>query len=185
MGFTPAAVDVIVPDSGANISVKLAAIPQSLATTVISETRLRLPRVFERKEKHLGHVLFAEDLPQYQVMNVSDLLQRVPRFYELLTATRSCRGATVFVDGLHLPPESELDEYVRPEEVAAIEVHSSADFIHEDFLTFPPDPPTPAPTKMLGPIRLGTPPPRVFQNLSGTCRRIVMVWTWWYRSRQK
>ena len=182
-GFSPFAVDVLVPDSGAMVKVELSPLPQQIEAAVISDRREQLPRVYERQRKHLGHVLFAEDLPQYQAFGVSDLLTRVPRFYALLTATKSCRSTHVYVDGLQLPFEWKLDDYVKPQEIAAIEVHSSADFVKEDFLVFKPDPPTPAPTQRLGAINLGTPPPRVFQSLTGTCGRVIMIWTWWYRAR--
>jgi hypothetical protein len=109
-------------------------LPQQLATTVVSDRQSLLPRVYERKEKHLGHVLLADDLSNYPAVSVSDLFRSVPRFYSILTGTKSCRDVTVYVDGLTFPPDWKLDEYIRPAEIAAIEVHGSADFVHEDFL---------------------------------------------------
>lgn len=184
LGYIPTTMTVAVPDSGIGITARLERAAQQLEPVLVSERKAQLPRVYERQQKHLGHVLFSEDLPRYQAFSVSDLLVRVPEFSALLSATRTCRSLTVFVDGLNVPPEWELDEYVKPAEIAAIEVHQSADFIREDFLKSAPDPPTPPPTQTIGPIRLGTRPPKVSQSLSGTCGRIVMIWTWWYHKRR-
>jgi hypothetical protein len=181
LGFSPVVLTVDVPTAGTKVEVQLTPLPQQLAATIISERTGRLPRVYERQSRHLGHVLFAEDLPRYRAFGVSDLFRRVPEFYAMLNRTKSCRNRQIFVDASHLPPGMEVDDYVKPDEVEAIEVYPSADFIHEDFLSYAPDPPTPRPTQSVGAIRLGTRPPRVSQGLSGTCSQVVMIWTKWYR----
>lgn len=183
LGFAPAAVDLSVPDSGAWATVRLSPLPRQLEAAVISERRQQLPRVYDRQRKRLGHVVFAEDLPKYQAFSVADIFMRVPEFSALLSATRTCSTRSIFVDGLHVPAQWKVEEYVRPEEIMAIEVHRSADFIKEDFLTFAPDPPTPRPSVRVGAITLGARPPRVSQSLTGTCGRVVLIWTWWYRGR--
>jgi hypothetical protein len=174
-------VRLAVPDTGVSVEVRLDPLPLELTPTVISERQDLLPRVYERQSKHLGYVVFSEDLPQYQAFSVSDLFFRVPRFFALLSRTKSCRRTNIYVDGRSLPPEWDIDEYVKLSEVTAIEVHSSADFIREDFLQYAPDLPTPASPQRLGAINLGTSAPMASQGLSGRCGSVVMVWTKWYR----
>ncbi len=181
LGFSAAASLVVVPDSGALVEIRLNPVAARIAGQVISDRRERIPRVYERQAKRLGHVIFAEDISQYDAFDVPDLFSRVPRFSGLLNAVKSCRNNTIYVDGRNLPPEWKVEEYVRLDEIEAIEVHASADFIREDFLKYSPDPPSPPPPQRIGPITLGTRPPRVGQSLKGTCGRVVMIWTWWYR----
>lgn len=181
LGFAPGFLNIESGDTRSRIEVQLKSLPQELDATVISERQGRLARVYERQAKHLGFVVFAADIPRYRAFSVPDLFARVPEFYRMLNRTVSCRNKKIFVDGRNVPPGWGIEEYVTPQEIMAIEVHASADFIHEDFLKFEPDAPGLQPSNKIGVINLGSGPPRVSQSLSGTCNPVVLIWTWWYR----
>jgi hypothetical protein len=184
IGFLPVSRMVVVAGaSPATVTVRMTPNVQMLAAVAVSAREARLPRVMERLRKEQGEVLFAEEIMRLGMFHASDLL-RFTRLQRELGGVQSCASRRhYFVDGRPLPPEWEIDAYVRPEEIEAIETHKSADLVRESFL-FPSSKGVyRGRTKQIGGgLVLGTPPPPM-GSLKGTCARVIMVWTKFYRGQ--
>ena len=181
IGYTPVTRAVAVSGVPVAVRIEMTALPQTLEAVRISRRRALLADVYARESKGLGAVLYSEDIPQYQQSNVADLLRFAPELAAELAGVKSCTGRVAyFVDGRPLPRGWKIDGYVRLEEIEAIETHSSADFLKDSRLAQGYIPASERASLEFGALRLGT-PESPLGLLTGTCTRIVLVWTKHYR----
>lgn len=191
LGFSPVEwVGTIGSEGSSEIRVELTPLSTMLAPITVTARRQRYPRVYERMEKGLGVTRFAEDLKKFGAMPVDDVLDFDPRIRTTLWSPSSCGGPLVYVDGIRTPPPSfflippfpHLSDFVRLEDIEVIEAFKSPDHLNEDFVLE--DPSDPPPKKQsVGALSTGTPPKRSVSSLGGSCRRVVMIWTKYYRAR--
>ena len=191
LGFVPLDTLIVLSSTDArNVVLVLHPKAVTLEAVTVTDRRARLPRVYDRIDKNLGAVLFAEDLPQYQLTSVDDLLKFVPAFAAILAAPERCGKRIAFLDGKRIPPAMyermppppPLSDFVRLSDIEAVEVHKSADFLREEFLVEDPNAHVPV-KRSIGPIQLGTNPPPM-GLLTGSCRRIVLIWTKGYQGER-
>lgn len=188
LGYEPAKVRGFMVNSGRNEHiVTLKALARVLPEMVIAERRKRLARVYERQDKGLGVVQFAEDLAPYRGMTADDILLFNGKLSAKLVAPKRCGRRVVYVDGYRTPPASwekthpppSLSDFVRIDDIVAIEVHTSADHLQERFLYDDPDA-FAAEDRRFGAVGFGRTMNPGAVPLSSTCRRIVMIWTRFY-----
>lgn len=154
VGFRPTLNGVTIGRDIMELDIELERVPQLLETQLVSSRRERLPRVYERLDKHLGVTMFAEDLAAYRGQDVTDLFEKfVPRFRSILHAPGRCGRPIYFVDGVRTPPviwektspPPTIGDFVSVDDIDAVEVFRSADFVNENFLVdddmFVADPP--------------------------------------------
>jgi len=143
VGFRPTLNGVTIGRDTMELDIDLERVPQLLETQLISSRRERLPRVYDRLDKHLGVTMFAEELAQYSGQDVTDLFDKVvPRFRSVLQAPARCGRPVYFVDGVRTPPvvwektspPPTIGDFVSVEDIDAVEVFRSADFVDENFL---------------------------------------------------
>jgi hypothetical protein len=183
LGYAPAKIPVqLSAGQTVQVQIQLTVTPQMLTAMSVEARRDRLSRVFERQAKHLGATLFAEDIPRYRQHDVGGLLQFVPAFAGILARTKTCAGGAAFVDGRPVPPMTGLSEYVHLNDIEAIEVFKSADFVDEIFVSTPFSPEAAPPVHKIGQMTLGTDPPKM-GSIKGRCQRLILVWTKFYRGR--
>ena len=218
LGYQPAVSDVSVETGTLEVEIELELSAQRLAPQIVSARRERLPRVYERMDEGLGVTMFAEDLETYRGQSLTDLFDRfMPRFRRVLQAPVRCGKEIYFVDGVRTPPVAweksspppTIGDFVTVEDIDAVEVLRSADFVDEDFLvdsdlstagalgggTAPPGAASPTrsasgsarqrpspvtqPSSTTGVINMGSPLPGS-RPLSTSCRRVVLIWTKYY-----
>ena len=215
IGFQSTAADVVTGPGVIEIDVELTHLPRLLPEVVASARRARLPRVYERMDKGLGVTVFAEDLASYRDQDVTDLFDRfMPRFRRVLQAPNRCGKEIYFVDGVRTPPASwektppppTIGQFVSVDDIDAVEVFPSADFVNEDFLL---DTDVASPGSLAGAgatrtvtstsargrvatttsasggagIRMGSPLQHPL-SLTSSCRRVVLIWTKYYRGER-
>ncbi|MHB1223464.1 MAG: carboxypeptidase-like regulatory domain-containing protein [Gemmatimonadaceae bacterium] len=191
LGHAPASARGILPDGGRVEHVLvLRALGHLLPEVVVAGREGLLQRILERRAKGLGAVQFTEDLVPYRGMTADDLLRFNGRLSARLAAPARCGRPVVYVDGHRTPPPSwekmdpppPLGDFVRVGDIVAVEAHTSADHLREPFLYDDPEAFSPA-ARQAGPIVFGTTMNPGAVPLSGTCRRIVMIWTRFYDGR--
>lgn len=181
IGYAAVTQTVMVSGEPVEVRIEMTALPQTLEVVRVSRRRALLPEVYERESKGLGAVLYSEDIPQYRQNSVTDLLRFAPKLAAQLAGVKSCTGRIAYlVDGRPLPRGWKIDGYVRLEEIEAIETHSSADFLKESRLVQEYIPTSERISQGFGALRFGT-PGSPLGLLTGTCTRVVLVWTKHYR----
>jgi hypothetical protein len=142
LGFSPTEVAVeLSQQSPQSVTVKMGEYVPVLNTMRVTATRERgLSDVgfADRKRSGMGYYLDADQLKMRQTTQFSDMLRTVPGIRvqpagdgtNVVTSSRDATGGcvTFYVDGSpwqQMTP-GDLDTYVRPEEVAALEVYSGA-----------------------------------------------------------
>lgn len=157
LGYAPAFVPFITPLSNALV-VKLQPLPVTLQAVVTNALSARLPRVVQREEEHLGVQLYGPRLDsllhRHEGMTVEELLPWDRAVALKLTSSRGCENA-IYVDGDSA--RAPIQFYISKDEIGAIEVFNSPDFLHEPFL--PP----------------GTP--------AGKCVQLILIWSKYYRQQ--
>ena len=136
LGFAERSVEVQV-GTGANpafVEIILTVLPLELAAvSVDAEATGRLREFFQRREqrKAFGRFLVEEDIRRLAITNASEMFRSVPGAVIRAGGTegntirvRNCQP-TVWVDGQRVPG-AELDEVVRPGDIAAIEFYPSS-----------------------------------------------------------
>jgi Carboxypeptidase regulatory-like domain len=157
LGYAPAFVPFITPLRSALV-VRLEPLPVTLQTIVTNALSARLPRVIQREEEHLGVQLYGPRLDsllhRYEGMTVEELLPWDRAAALKLMSSRGCQKA-IYVDGDSV--RAPIRFYISKDEIGAIEVFNSPDFVHEPFL--PP----------------GTP--------AGKCEQLILIWSKYYQQR--
>jgi hypothetical protein len=142
LGFSPTEVAVeLSQNAAANVTVKMTDYVPVLSEMRVTATRERgLSDVgfADRKRSGMGYYLDADQLKMRQTTQFSDMLRTVPGVRvqpggdgtNVITSSRDATGGcvTFYVDGApwqQMTP-GDLDTYVRPEEVAALEVYNGA-----------------------------------------------------------
>lgn len=161
VGFTMAIERFLVPVTAPRLTIVLhhaAAMLDTMHTLAIEQ---RLPRMFDRMQNHLGAALYGPALDSMFARggsrSLADMLAIDKRF--AMVVKRPHSGLLcVFVDGIDI--QGPIEEYVREDEISAMEVFSSTDFVHEPF-----------PFEHLD--------PNTGKRL--TCGRLVLVWSKYYQ----
>jgi Carboxypeptidase regulatory-like domain len=142
LGYTPTEIPVDLSSRApARVAVRLGDfVPELSAVEVVAVREQGLQKVgfLDRKRNSAGgYFLGPEQLEQRHAMKFTDVMRTVPgiRVSEqngqaMLTPTRSAQGGcvTIFVDGAMWQQleAGDLDTFVRPEEVAAVEVYNGS-----------------------------------------------------------
>ncbi|MES2177251.1 MAG: carboxypeptidase-like regulatory domain-containing protein [Gemmatimonadota bacterium] len=198
IGYLPELSDVALTAGNAvEVDFVLQRVPQLLATQIVSARRERLPRVYERIDKHLGVALFSEDLEKYSAMNLDDVLDKYsPVLRSVLQAPRGCGKEAFYVDGHHQPPAfwlksdppPTIGDFVRVADIAVIEAFKSPDFINEPFIgddgaLSSGSAPARANLGSTSAVRGGSPLANAKVSVGG-CQRVVLIWTKYYLSQR-
>ena len=199
LGFAPDSIDIHVGERDAvYVSIVMEPIAASLKAVTVVARRQMLPRVYERIDKGHGAALFAEDIPQYRVGSVDDLLKFAPQFSSRIFTHLRCGRPLVFLDGKRIPPPiftkdpppahkdprdfwPPLSFFVSLKHVEAIEVHASPDFLKEPFLINGVGDVHLPELRSIGPIQLGYNPPKMGGLDAASCQRVVMIWSKGYK----
>lgn len=165
IGFQSATLDAQVPASGErHYRITLRPFVPQLDEVRVSADLAIPSAVYEMQrkweDKHQVHTLFAEDLARYDPVTVDDLFRRVGEFAFLLG--RPNARVCAVVDDRWVPEGQTVGEYVAVEDVAVVQVIRSADLVPAGLLPTPP--------------RAGL-SPRMH------CRRVILVYTKWFRPR--
>ncbi len=147
IGYQPFAADLQAAgdESVFDVNVKLHPIPMELPEIVVEGDRViyafgRMREFYRRRETGLGHYFTRTEIERRNPLYVSDLLRMVPGFRVTPSSginqvsVRRCGAPTVYLDGMPLRGV-QLDEFVFPEHVEAIEAYRGA-FIPAEFMTF-------------------------------------------------
>ena len=154
-GFEPVAEQVsIVADRTVDLRVELSADPialEPLVVTALRDRRLELRGFYDRRTlgERLGQGVFyeREDLEARALGSVSSVFREVPglevtcsgaRNCQVSPSRRECERMSVFINGTLALGETKaddvgIDELVRPAEIAAMEVYTSAATVPADF----------------------------------------------------
>ena len=137
LGYEARAIDVTVGARGEPTSVEivLLAVPAELmAVSVTADPQGRLREFYQRRQERatFGRFLDSEDIRRQGPANASDLFRTVPGVSVKNNPAvggsairiRNCQPM-VWLDGQRTPG-AELDEVIRPEEIAAIEFYPSS-----------------------------------------------------------
>lgn len=157
LGYAPAFVPFITPLRSALV-VRLQPLPVTLQTIVTNALSARLPRVIQREEEHLGVQLYGPRLDsllhRHEGMTVEELLPWDRNVALNLMSSRGCETA-IYVDGDSA--RAPIQFYISKDEIGAIEVFNSPDFVNEPFL--PPD------------------------NPAGKCVQLILIWSKYYQQQ--
>ena len=157
LGYAPAFVPFITPLSSALI-VKMQPLPVTLQTIVTNALSARLPRVIQREENHLGVQLYGPRLDsllhRHEGMTVEELLPWDRAVALKLMSSRGCDKA-IYVDGDSI--RAPIRFYISKDEIGAIEVFNSPDFVNEPFMR-PDDP-------------------------AGKCVQLILIWSKYYKQQ--
>ena len=139
IGYAQVVRELVTPAPGDTITVTMAPTPVMLEAVRTSALEQRLPRVLFRANEHLGAVLYGARLDSLLHKEPGETVEELLPWdrraaLKLMAARGRCRVYT-FVDGVqtHAP----IAFYVEEDQIAAIEVYDSADFIHEPFIGIP------------------------------------------------
>ncbi len=186
LGFQAQSGRFVVPLAKARLTFTLSPVPVLLDTIHTRLLEQELPRVFQRMQEHLGAEAFGPDLmKKYPGMSLDEILYADGKLWQQLAGAQF-HGCTphAFIDGVPVPPplgtdwarrnskssnpasaapiDLEVSNFVPMRDVAAVEVFNSPDFVHEPVIDVERD------------DSLGH---------TGSCQRIVMVWTNGYQQR--
>ena len=175
LGFTEVTESIRVPMTTGTLTVTMQPVPVALDTVYTRVLEHELPYVFQRMKEHLGAVAFGPELmKRFPGASLDEVLEMDPTLWWQLMGARnhtggprsSQCGAQAYIDGK--PALKPLDpglsvsgvglglaSQLKMNDVAAVEVFNSPDFIHE------PD---------LGDKIFFTP-------TIHDCKRIVLIWT--------
>jgi protocatechuate 3,4-dioxygenase beta subunit len=123
------------------ISVALDVAPPTLATVnVVSKREEGLKHVgfTDRKTQGLGHFLTQEEIERKDPQIISDVFTTMPGItidwssgHPVITGSRTAGGGCVnyYIDDVPYTPQTpgDIDSYMKPEELAAVEVYNSVD----------------------------------------------------------
>lgn len=147
IGYQPFAADIRLPQSEGivEVNLELQPIAMQLPEIVVEGDRViyaygRMREFYRRRETGLGHYVTRSEIERRNPLLVSDLLRTVPGFRVTpgfgvnRVTVRNCGAPTIYVDGLPLL-NVQLDEFVFPEHVEAIEAYRGA-FIPAEFMSY-------------------------------------------------
>ena len=165
-----------------------------------AERRARFPRVYDRRERGLGVIMFREEIERVHAADSDELFRRVPRVRALLpgrhvmSETASpCGAPQLFIDTRRTPPlawESnrhrlELSDFIDLADIEILEVHQSAELVAEPFLRV--EMGAAAPENESYPRPIGSAPRRTVVSSMArhepSCVRVVLLWTDQYQER--
>jgi len=166
VGFEPMIARVIVPLRTPRLTIELRHSIVILDTVHASALEQRLPRLFLRESQHLGSALYGPALDSMFARggsrSLADELLIDRRFSNTLRNTAN-GPLCIYVDGHQV--HGFLQNYIKENEVSAIEVFDSDQFVHEPFTDGNRIPP------------LGVAKGMTYD----VCGRLVLVWSKYYQ----
>jgi hypothetical protein len=148
LGYSPRTFPLTFPaDSGRSFTIALAAAPVLLSDVDIDGTRSGelggwLKDFYERRRSNsFGHYFARDNIVRREPHHMSEMLRSLPgvtllasRRFGYVVRFRGCRQAPlVWLDGMRLPG-AELDDVVKPSDIAAMEVYFSPAGVPGQFL---------------------------------------------------
>lgn len=160
IGFAVANVDFSVPVGPSGLVVTLQPLPVMLDTLHTDALQAQLPRVFLRDKAKLGSLLYGSKLQDLFARAdgrpiIESLL--LDRRTKLQYPAKPC-GTWILVDDKLIDPQFPVDFYIDKRDIAAVEVFSSPDFVHEPYVDA---------------HRL---------DFNSRCRPVILIWSKWYQS---
>lgn len=123
------------PLLGDSIMITMMPSPVMLAAVRTMALQQKLPRILQRQQEHLGAVLYGaalrDVLDRGSGMTVEELLTFDRAMALKMMSARGCPSAT-YVDGV--ATRAPISFYIDKDDIAAIEVFNSPDFVHEPFV---------------------------------------------------